>query len=73
MTDECIKRGVNITDFESAFRDLPPHLYNNWKETSEARKITKERVIERVVGMKEKDLKYYQDKVSKKFLIQLIK
>ena len=72
LTNECINRGVNISDFEDAFKDLPPNLYNDWKETSEARKITRERVIERVGGMKEKDLKYYDKKVSKEFLIDLL-
>ncbi len=72
LTEECIKRKVNISDFKDTFKDLPPSLYNDWKETLEARKITKERVIERITGMREKDLRYYDKKVSKKFLIDLL-
>lgn len=57
LTEECVKRNFNITDYSNAFDGLPGHLYTGYKEKSNDRKILVERINERLDGMK--NLKYY--------------
>lgn len=56
LTNECIARGFNITDFSDSFEGISPSLWNNYNETAQDRTIVVERVNERLLGMK--NLKY---------------
>lgn len=56
LTNECIARGFNITDFSDSFEGISPSLWKNYNETAQDRKIVVQRVNERLLGMK--NLKY---------------
>lgn len=65
LTDECVRRGFNVTDYSDAFKDLPEHLYNDWDDNiPRVRKIVSERIKERLLGMREVDLKYYSEPIT---------
>lgn len=57
LTEECIKRNFNITDYSDAFDGLPEHLYKDYEEKPNDRKILVERINERLSSMK--NLKLY--------------
>jgi hypothetical protein len=56
LTEECIARGFNTTDFSDSFEGIKPSLWKNYNETTQDRKIVVQRVNERLSGMK--NLKY---------------
>lgn len=56
LTNECIARGFNITDFSDSFEGISPSLWKNYNETAQDRTIVVQRVNERLLGMK--NLKY---------------
>jgi hypothetical protein len=56
LTEECITRGFNTTDFSDSFEGISPSLWKNYNETTKDRKIVVQRVNERLLGMK--NLKY---------------
>ena len=73
LTEECIKRGFNVTDYSDAFKDLPEHLYNDWDDSSpKVKEIVSERIKERLLGMKLKDLKYYSEQKTAEELIEIL-
>lgn len=49
---ECLKRGINAQDYSDSYKDLPPHLFNDWRETKEARELLKERINLRLTESK---------------------
>lgn len=53
---ECIARGMSVTYFGEAFKDLPFELYNDYTPTERDRSITLKRLIER-------DNKFYSNLV----------
>lgn len=52
LTEECIKRGFNPTDYSDAFNDIPSYLMNDYTPTEYDRHIVRERITERLKGMK---------------------
>lgn len=58
---ECLKRGISAEDYSESYKDIPPHLYNDWQETEEARELLKERINQRLLESK-KPIRFY-DKV----------
>ena len=62
LTEECVKRNFNISDYSDAFDGLPGHLYNDYIETPNDRKILVERINERLSTMK--NLKLYGKPIS---------
>lgn len=73
LTEECIKRGFKVTDYSGAFKDLPEHLYNDWDDNiPQVREIVSERITERLLGMKPKDLKYYGEQKTAEELIEIL-
>ena len=56
LTEECIARGFNVTDFSDSFGGISPSLCKNYNETAQDRKIVVQRVNERLLGVK--NLKY---------------
>ena len=62
LTQECIKRNFNVTDYSDAFDGLPTNLYNDYEERTNDRKILVERINERLSGMK--NLKYYGEPIA---------
>jgi hypothetical protein len=70
LTEECIKRGFNVTDYSDAFKDLPEHLYNDWDDNiPRVKEIVRERITERLLGMRQVDLKYYGKPITVEELI----
>lgn len=45
---ECIKRGFNVTDYSSAWADIPLSLYNDYIPTDRDREIVRARIAERL-------------------------
>lgn len=55
---ECLKRGINVEDYSESYKDIPPHLFNDWRETKEARELLKERINQRLTESK-KPIRFY--------------
>lgn len=73
LYEELLLRGFNVTDYSDAFKDLPEHLYNDWDDSSpKVREIVSERIKERLLGMKPKDLKYYGEQKTAEELIEIL-
>jgi len=51
---ECVERGYNVSDFSSAFHDLPGDLYNDYKPTKADSELVRQRISERLAAQKEK-------------------
>jgi len=51
LTKECKDRGFATTDYSDAFEGIPSHLMNDYEASSIDRRITKERVVERMRTM----------------------
>ena len=62
LTEECIRRGFNPTDYSDAFNDIPSHLMNDYTPTEYDRHIVRERITERLKTMKH--LKYYREPIT---------
>lgn len=63
LYDECLKRGINAQDYSDCYRDLPPHLFNDWQETNKARELLKERINIRLTNTKQ-IIRFYDRIVS---------
>jgi deoxyribonuclease (pyrimidine dimer) len=50
---ECLKRGINVQDYSDCYKDIPSHLFNEWKETKESRILLKERINKRLTESKQ--------------------
>lgn len=50
---ECLKRGINATDYSECYEDIPSHLFNDWRETKESRELLKERINKRLTESKQ--------------------
>ena len=44
---ECIRRGYNVTNYESAWDDVPLEYMGHWKETRNARQLILARIKEK--------------------------
>ena len=44
---ECVKRGFNVTCYNSCFFNMPDELYNDYTTTKDDRQIILERIAER--------------------------
>ena len=62
LTEECIKRGFNPTDYSDTFNDIPIHLMNDYTPTKYDIQIVRERITERLKTMK--NLKYYREPIT---------
>lgn len=62
LTEECIKRGFNPTDYSDAFNDIPSHLMNDYTPTEYDRRIVRKRITERLKTMQH--LKYYREPIT---------
>lgn len=51
LTEECIRRGFNPTDYSDAFNDIPSHLMNDYIPTEHDKQIVRERITERLKTM----------------------
>jgi hypothetical protein len=60
---ECLKRGINVQDYSDCYKDIPPHLFNDWRETTKARELLKERINLRLTESKQVH-RYYNRVVS---------
>jgi deoxyribonuclease (pyrimidine dimer) len=50
---ECLKRGINAQDYSDCYKDIPNHLFNDWRETKESRELLKERINKRLTESKQ--------------------
>jgi deoxyribonuclease (pyrimidine dimer) len=50
---ECLKREINVQDYSECYHNLPPHLFNDWVETDNARELLKERINTRLTNSKQ--------------------
>jgi len=50
---ECLKRGIKVEDYSESYRNIPPHLFNDWRETKESRELLKERINQRLTESKQ--------------------
>lgn len=62
LTEECIRRGFNPTDYSDAFNDIPEHLMNDYTPTEYDRQIVRERITERLKTMQH--LKYNREPIT---------
>lgn len=61
---ECKDRGFNVQNYNSCFENLPQHLYNDWTEDENTRKIVVERINTRLETMK--SIKYCSENINLK-------
>jgi deoxyribonuclease (pyrimidine dimer) len=61
LYQECLRRGINAQDYSDCYKNIPPHLFNDWKETKESRQLLKERINLRLTESKQ--VHRYYDKV----------
>lgn len=50
-------------DYSESYKDIPPHLFNDWQETKEARELLKERINQRLSESK-KPIRFYDRVVT---------
>lgn len=62
LTEECIRRGFNPTDYSDAFNGIPEHLMNDYEPTEYDRQIVRERITERLKTMKH--LKFNREPIT---------
>jgi deoxyribonuclease (pyrimidine dimer) len=60
---ECLKRGIKAEDYSESYKNIPTHLFNDWRETKNSRKLLKERINLRLTESKQ-IIRFY-DKVVK--------
>jgi len=60
---ECLKRGINAQDYSDCYKDIPPHLFNDWQETKESRELLKERINLRLSESKQ-PIRFYDRVVT---------
>jgi len=60
---ECLKRGINAQDYSGCYKDIPPHLFNDWQETKESRELLKERINLRLSESKQ-PIRFYDRVVT---------
>lgn len=58
---ECLRRGINAEDYSDCYKDIPQHLFNDWRETKESRELLKERINKRLTESKQ-TIRFY-DKI----------
>lgn len=63
LISEAKLRGFNIMDYSESYKDIPPHLFNDWQETEEARELLKERINQRLSESK-KPIRFYDRVVT---------
>jgi hypothetical protein len=63
LYQECLRRGINAQDYSDCYKNIPPHLFNDWKETKESRELLKERINLRLTESKQVH-RYYDRVVS---------
>jgi len=52
LIKEANFRQFNTLDYSESYKDLPQHLFNDWKPSNEVRELLKERINERLADMK---------------------
>jgi deoxyribonuclease (pyrimidine dimer) len=53
LVSEAKIRGFNVMDYSESYKGIPPHLFNDWQETKEARELLKERINLRLTESKQ--------------------
>lgn len=61
LVKEANFRRFKVLDYSESYKDLPQHLFNDWKPSNEVREILKERINKRLTESKQV-IRYY-DKV----------
>lgn len=72
LYEELLKRGYNIEDYSSCYKDIPKEFFNDWEETQEARILLKERINSRLSESKQV-IRYYNKVISLNEALKLIK
>ncbi len=62
LTEECVRRVFQTTYYSDAFEGIPSHLMNDYEPTEHDIHIVRERITERLKGMKH--LKYNREPIS---------
>jgi len=60
---ECLRRGINAQDYSDCYKDIPSEYFNDWRETTKARELLKERINLRLTESKQVH-RYYNRIVS---------
>ena len=63
LVNEAKVRGFNIMDYSESYKNIPPHLFNDWRETKEARELLKERINLRLTESKQ-TIRFYDRVVT---------
>jgi hypothetical protein len=62
LIKEANLRGFKTLDYSESYKDLPQHLFNDWKPSKDVKQILVERISERLRGMR--NLKYYREPIT---------
>jgi deoxyribonuclease (pyrimidine dimer) len=50
LYNECCRRGYSVQNYESAWKDVPPSLMNNYEPTDDDIALIKDRIAERLAN-----------------------
>jgi deoxyribonuclease (pyrimidine dimer) len=53
LYQELTRRKYDVENYSDCYKDIPPHLFNDWQETKEARELLKERINQRLTESKQ--------------------
>lgn len=62
LVNEATLRRFNVMDYSESYKDLPKHLYNDWKPSNGVKKLLVERITERLTEMK--NIKYNREPIT---------
>ena len=62
LVNEATLRRFNVMDYSESYKDLPKHLYNDWKPSSGVKKLLTERITERLTEMK--NIKFNREPIT---------
>ncbi|MGL5713267.1 MAG: pyrimidine dimer DNA glycosylase/endonuclease V [Paraclostridium sp.] len=62
LVNEANFRRFNVMDYSESYKDLPQHLFNDWKPSNEVKQLLVQRISERLRGMK--NIKYNREPIT---------
>lgn len=63
LYQELLRRKYEIEDYSDCYKDIPQHLFNDWRETKESRELLKERIYKRLTESKQ-TIRFYDRVVT---------
>lgn len=72
LLSECVKRGMDVTDYSSNWSKIPALYFNNYVCTPEERNVLIERISQRIEQSSKSVWHYYGKPITKEQAIKLL-